>query len=154
MKKFYVVSAVAVGFLFVFSSVKSQEIERSVGIRFGAHLAELSYHQPLFQISRLEADFGVDYKDWSGMSLSVLYDFVFDFDQLGPGLNWFVGFGGAAGLFRSSFVPGILVNGGIQYNFNIPLQFTIDWRPGYYFNSKEGNYFIFNDFAASVRYIF
>ena len=52
-----------------------------------------------------------------------------------------------------TFGIGILAQYGIEYNFeNLPIQLTLDYRPGYYFHAPQA--LVLGDLKAAVRYRF
>lgn len=103
---------------------------KAIGVRFGLG-GELSYQHPLGSANRLEADLGIS--GW-GVGLTGIYQWVWDLSALADGFNWYAGVGGTLGLATSNSGFGLGVAGqvGIEYNFNIPLQLSLDYRPALY----------------------
>ena len=139
-------------------SSQAQDISRAAGLRFGGideSYAELSYQQPLWGAYRAEANVGISL--W-GTSFSALFQKVWDLSALGNGFNWYAG-GGLLlgeqnlGRYDKAFGMGILGQAGIEYNFNIPLQFSLEYRPLLYFIT-EGDQLNLDGLILSVRYRF
>lgn len=148
---------------FIYSS--AQEISKNaLGIRFGDNDGfggEISYQHALKSANRIEIDLG--YRDHSGydaFKLTGIYQWVWPIDD---GFNWYAGFG--AGIGSWSFADGFITdkddglflnadgNVGIEYNFNIPLLISLDFRPeigliGDYGKDTD------LDLALSLRYQF
>lgn len=160
MKKLLFTSAMLFGFLFC---ANAQNIsENALGLRLGSNDgfgSEISYQRKLSSNNRLELDLGWrNAKDVDAFKLTGLYTWVWNIDQ---GFNWYAGFGGGLGSWNSN-VSGYKDSGtfayaagdiGIEYNFDFPLQISLDLRPeigghGYY----ENNYG--SDIALGLRYKF
>jgi hypothetical protein len=126
--------------------MNAQDLSKSIGIRFG-YGAEVSYQHPLGNANRLEADLG--FNGW-GLALNGVYQWVKDLSSLADGVNWYYGVGAAVGIHNTYFGAGILGQIGIEYNFNIPLQLSLDYRPGIYvLPAFHGSY---DGICLSVRY--
>ena len=112
--------------------------------------------------NRLELDLGWrNGNDYDAFKLTGLYQWVFLLDG---SFNWYVGAGGGLASFdgknnlnndsqTSIFVAGDI---GIEYNFDFPLQLSLDFRPEIYFG---GDYADFRDgfgpdIALGIRYRF
>ena len=120
-------------------------------MRFGGiagYGAELSYQQP-FGANRVELDLGLN--GW-GLGLNGLYQWVKPLPQLAEGFDWYLGAGAGLGLAGGSFGVGILGQIGLEYNFEFPLQLSLDYRPGIYFLPVfSGSY---DGVCLSARYRF
>ena len=140
--------------------------ENALGLRLGDNDgfgAEVSYQRALGSSNRLEVDLGWrNSKHVDAIKLAGLYQWVWNIDQ---GFNWYAGVGGGLGSWRYdyrdngkdykdngtfAFLAGDI---GIEYNFDIPLLISLDFRPefggnGYY----ENNYG--SDIGLSLRYQF
>jgi hypothetical protein len=162
MKKIYALLLVicCVGF------VQAQNIsENAIGLRLGDSDglgAEISYQRALGDNNRLEVDFGWrDNKDYSAIKLTGLYQWVW---QLDGNFNWYAGAGGGFASYSldkdkfdddfdnsqtALFVAGDI---GIEYNFDIPLIVSLDFRPeiglGNFNNDLDF------DIAFGIRYQF
>lgn len=137
----------------IFAGLSVAEAQsNALGLRVG-YGAELSYQRMLSQGTRLEADLGLDFG--GGLNVAGVYQWVMDLSALAPGFNWYAGAGVGLGIWDSHFTAGALADLGIEYNFNIPLQLSIDWRPGLYFNTGTSNVnFSWQGFALGIRYKF
>jgi hypothetical protein len=146
MKK--LIAVLIAGFAFIATSNAQQQ---ALGLRIGGGTffgAEVSYQKDLGQPHRLEADLGLEN---SGCGLTGIYQWVWDLNSLADGVKWYAGVG--AGLHVGNYI-GAGINGqiGIEYTLeDIPLQFSLDSRPGLYFGADN----IFGGGAAlSIRYKF
>ena len=163
MKKIFLLSVAILGFTFASSSQNISD--NAIGLRLGDSDglgAEISYQRALGDNNRLELDFGWrDGKNYDGFKLSGLYQWIFPLDG---DFNWYVGAGGGIG--SSSFdVPGgkdvsdtfVFAAGdiGIEYNFDIPLLLSLDFRPEIGFGDDVyNNNDLDFDIAFSIRYQF
>ena len=162
MKKIVILVVV---FFSSFSTINSQEISNhAIGVRFGDNDGfggEISYQRKLSEANRFELDFGYrDHKDFNAFKLSGIYQWVWNIDE---GFNWYAGFGAGIGSwsFNNGFVSdiddGIFINAdgniGIEYNFDVPIIISLDFRPeigiiGDYGKDTD------LDLALSIRYQF
>ncbi len=125
MKKTIVTLLLAITMI---GSLSAQADTKNLGLRVGPGI-EASYQHPLNESHRLEFDLGVDLFD-NGFTASAVYQWVWDLSALYQGFNWYVGVGAGLGAWDKSFMLAALGQIGIEYNFNIPLQLSLDWRPG------------------------
>jgi hypothetical protein len=146
MKK--IITILAVSFLLAATASAQKQ---ALGLRIGGGSffgAEVSYQKDLSSAHRLEADLGVES---NGMALTGVYQWVWDLADLSQGVKWYAGVG--AGLRLDNNI-GAGINGqiGIEYTLpDVPLQFSLDARPGWY----AGNDYGFGAGAAlGVRYKF
>lgn len=132
------------------TTLASAQVDGSaVGLRFNYSGAEISYLHKLQDTHRIEADLGIT--SW-GVSATGVYHWVWDLSQLADGFNWYLGAGGTLGLSSGSFGLGAVGQVGIEYNFAIPLQLTMDYRPALYVIPRiAGSY---DGICLSVRYKF
>ncbi|OYX23585.1 MAG: hypothetical protein B7Z06_10045 [Flavobacteriales bacterium 32-35-8] len=164
MKKLLLLSITLLGFAL---SSNAQEISKNaLGLRLGdsdGFGAEISYQHALGDNNRLELDLGWrDGKNYDGFKLAGLYQWVF---PLEGNFNWYVGAGGGLGSFSVNnpgggddfddtffFLAGDI---GIEYNFDIPLLLSLDFRPelGFGDDSYDNNDLDF-DIALGIRYQF
>lgn len=135
MKKIIVALALMVSMI---GAVSAQVEGKAIGIRFG-YGGEISYQHPMGDANRLEFDLGYNYFGTNkvgvvseGLSLNGVYQWVWDLSELADGFNWYAGFGGAVISHSTFFGVGALGQVGIEYNFNIPLQLSLDARPAFY----------------------
>jgi len=139
--------------------------KNAIGLRLGSNDGfgtEISYQGRLSANNRLELDLGWrSNNNEDNLKIAGIYQWVWNLDG---GLNWYAGIGGGAGSWRYNDNNGNDYNGtfafvaadlGIEYNFDFPLQLSLDIRPEFYLNS--GSYVDDNygtDVALGVRYTF
>jgi hypothetical protein len=150
MKKF--IFALALG-LSIISALNAQKMGKAIGLRFG-YGGEISYQQPLGNANRLELDLGLNAY---GFGLNGVYQWVWDLSSLADGFNWYAGIGAGVGTYNyylgtNHLNVGILGQIGMEYNFNIPLQLSLDYRPGFYF--LNGFYPSYDGICLAARYRF
>jgi len=140
MKKFVFV------ILFVFSVISvSNAQSNAVGLRLGGGIgggAEASFQLGISEANRIEFGLGLDvYQSANAFHASAVYQWVFDLSELEAGFNWYTGVGGGllsySSKFGSATYVGVLGIIGIEYNFEFPLQLSIDYRPGFYFGGGD-----------------
>ncbi|WP_027136547.1 hypothetical protein [Gaetbulibacter saemankumensis] len=165
MKKLFLFAITVLGFAL---TSNAQEISKNaIGLRLGdsdGFGAEISYQHALSTANRLEVDLGWrDGNNFDGFKLTGLYQWVFPLDG---SFNWYVGAGGGFGSFNydSSTDPSkdysdtfVFAAGdiGIEYNFDIPLLISLDFRPELGFgNSTYNNNDLDFDIALGIRYQF
>ena len=157
----------AIAFLFVSSALSAQEIaDHALGLRLGdsdGFGAEISYQKSLGRYNRLEANLGWrDSRNYDAFKLAGVYQWV---RLLDGNFNWYYGVGG--GLGNVDFNDNILVdddgglfvfaagNIGIEYNFDIPLLLSLDFRPELGLVGYDGFSDNFDfDIALGIRYQF
>ncbi len=158
-------------------SVEAQEVvsKNAIGLRLGDNDGfggEVSYQRKIFNSNRLEFDLGWrNSKNVDAVKLAALYQWYWNINK---GFYWYVGVGGGLGSWRydnnvynngnNNFDPYYDDSGafgfvagdiGIEYNFKIPIQIAVDFRPEVYFNSDNWREESFGpDVALSVRYKF
>lgn len=169
MKKLLLSAFMLIGLAF---SSQAQDSRNALGLRFGDNDgfgAEISYQRTLSSNNRLELDLGWrNANDYDAFKLAALYQWVWNIEG---GFNWYAGVGGGVGSWsydRPNFNgPGprpdyddsgtfVFVAGdlGIEYNFDIPLQISLDFRPELYFNDDYGGDNFGPDIALGVRFRF
>jgi len=169
MKKVILSIIVLMGLTF---NVQAQESvsKNAIGLRLGDNDGfggEVSYQRQIFKANRLEFDLGWrNSRNVDAVKLAGLYQWYWNIDR---GFYWYVGVGGGAGSWRYNYDgPGnnndfndsgafgfAAGDVGIEYNFAIPLQVALDFRPELYFNSDDWREDNFGpDIAVSVRYKF
>jgi hypothetical protein len=166
MKKLVLSAFLLIGLAF---SSNAQDRKNAIGLRLGDNDGfggEVSYQRSLSTKNRLEFDLGwrnTDYYD--AIKLAGLYQWVWNIEG---GFNWYAGVGGGLGTWEYNddlppwangnddngtflFLAG---NIGIEYNFDFPLQLSLDFRPEVYFGDdyREDNFG--PDIALGVRYKF
>ena len=166
MKKLLLSAVMLAGIAF---SAQAQDGNRNaLGLRFGDNDgfgAEVSYQRNLSSNHRLELDLGWrNSNDYDAIKLAALYQWVWNIEG---GFNWYAGVGGGLGSWSYdndrpgpdhyeddgtfAFVAGDL---GIEYNFDIPLQVAVDFRPELYFNDDYRDDNFGPDLALAIRYKF
>lgn len=139
--------------------------KNAIGLRLGSNDGfgtEISYQGRLSAKNRLELDLGWrSNKNEDNIKIAGIYQWVWKIDG---GLNWYAGIGGGLGSWKYDDNDGINDNGtfaflagdlGIEYNFDFPLQLSLDIRPEFYLNSAsyvEDNFG--PDLALGIRYTF
>ncbi|HSQ45374.1 MAG TPA: hypothetical protein VLM44_00500 [Lutibacter sp.] len=151
-------------------TTQAQEISKNaLGLRLGdsgGFGTEITYQRALGGNNRLELDLGWrNRKDFNNngydddaIKLAALYQWVMNIDG---GFNWYVGVGGGLGTYSYdnnnehyndtfAFAAGDI---GIEYNFDIPLLVSLDFRPefggnGYYKNNYG------SDIALGLKFQF
>lgn len=132
-------------------SANAQEVSKNaIGIRFGENNGfggEISYQRKLKDNNRLEIDLG--FRKGDAFKLTGLYQWVW---QLENNFNWYAGAGaGVASATGNSAVFGAGVVG-VEYNFDIPLMISLDFRPEIGFSDFYDGFQ--SDFGLSLRYQF
>jgi hypothetical protein len=147
-------------------SMNAQEISKNaLGLRLGdsdGFGTEISYQTALGGNNRLELDLGWrDANRFNAFRLTGVYQWVMPIENR---FNWFVGVGGGIGSvdYDNAFFPDspnsevfVFAAGdiGIEYNFNIPLILSLDFRPEIGFIDNFNNNLDF-DIAFGIRYQF
>ncbi|MDX1363428.1 hypothetical protein [Arenibacter latericius] len=156
MKKLFGLLTVA---LLMTISAQSQSIsENALGLRLGDNDGfggEISYQRYLKENNRLEFDLGWrNSNDVDAFKLVGLYQWVMPIDG---GFHWFVGAGAGIGQYDADNSNGTfaLIAGdiGIEYDFDIPLILSLDFRPELGLTSKYSDD-LDMDIALGIRYQF
>ncbi len=114
---------------------------RTIGARIGGNM-EVSYQHNVLSYNMLEISAGVSnyfprnvdglYKNYGYVGVTAMFDWIFN---ISGGWNWYLGPGVGVGYYwRDYYGPNHInlnVCGqiGIEYQFNIPLTLSLDWRP-------------------------
>jgi hypothetical protein len=138
--------------------------KNALGLRIGDNDGfggELSCQRKMAANNRLELDLGWrNNSNVDAIKLAGIYQWVWNIDG---GLNWYAGVGGGLGAWNHddkinknngiiAFVAGDL---GIEYNFDAPIQLSLDFRPELYFNANDYRSNNFGpDIALGIRYRF
>jgi hypothetical protein len=169
MKKIILVASLIIGLSF--SAQAQNTSKNALGLRLGDNDGfggELSYQRKLSDNNRLELDLGWrNSNNVDAVKLVGLYQWVWNIDG---GFNWYAGLGGGVGTwsyddkyynnnFNNADDSGAyaLLAGdiGIEYNFDFPIQLSLDFRPEMYFNSDSFRENSFGpDIALGVRFRF
>ncbi len=130
MKKILIVAALVLGF-----AAAAAAQPRAIGLRIGYGL-ELSYQHDMGGANFIEADLGLN--TFNALNLAGSYNI--SLAQFGNGFNFYAGPSASVGLgFNPGwFGLGVGGNVGLEYQFGIPLQISIDIRPqvGFQFGEK------------------
>jgi hypothetical protein len=153
MKKMFLTLALVVSMVGV---ANAQANGQSIGLRLG-YPGEISYQTGLGKANRLELGLGLrSYTGYSTFSVSGVYQWVWDLSSLADGFNWYLGVGAQAGYYSYLGANGlplsVLGQVGIEYNFNIPIRLSLDYRPA--FQLTNGSAFVGDGIALGVRYRF
>ncbi len=144
-------------------SMNAQEISsNAIGLRFGDNDGfgvEVSYQHKLNDAKRLEVDLGFrNNNNFDIWKLTGLHQWVWNIDG---GFNWYAGAGAGIGnvnIKNFDDDDGLFVNiagtVGVEYNFDIPLLVSLDFRPEIGVINDFGNNDLDLDLALSVRYQF
>ena len=154
-------------FAFATTMVSAQDIsEHALGLRLGdsdGFGAEISYQKSIGRYNRAEFNLGWrDSRAFDAFKLSGVYQWV---HQLDGNFNWYYGVGGGLGSVDFDALPGgddndglfVFAAGdiGVEYNFDIPLLLSLDFRQEIGLIGYDGfdNDFDF-DIALGIRYQF
>ncbi|MCF8273339.1 MAG: hypothetical protein K9I95_05870 [Flavobacteriaceae bacterium] len=161
MRKLFLLAISIIGFTTV---TNAQDISNNaIGLRLGdsdGMGAEISYQRALTDSNRLEVDLGWrNGNDYDAFKLTGLYQWVYGLDG---NFNWYVGVGGGLSSFSwdNPFPNGdnsetfLFAAGdiGIEYNFDIPLLLSLDFRPELGFGNYNND--LDFDIALGIRYQF
>lgn len=161
MKKLFLVLIALIGF--AFTSNAQSISENAIGLRLGdsdGFGAEISYQRGIGDNNRLEFGLGWrDGKNYSALRAVGLYQWVWSLDG---NFNWYAGVGGGFASYSlddvapniddsdtSLFVAGDI---GIEYDFDIPLLISLDFRPELGFGDFNDD--LDFDIALGLRYQF
>nr|WP_299339128.1 hypothetical protein [Allomuricauda sp.] len=154
-------------FTFMTIGVCAQDIsEHALGLRLGdsdGFGAEISYQKSIGRYNRAEFNLGWrDSREFDAFKLAGIYQWV---HQIEGNFNWYYGVGGGLGSVEFEPVPdgedndGLFVFAagdiGVEYNFDIPLLLSLDFRPEIGLLGYDGfdDGFDF-DIALGIRYQF
>lgn len=163
MKKLICTAVFLAGTIF---ATNAQSIsENAIGLRLGdsnGFGAEVSYQRALGgDNNRLELDLGLhDDEYYSAFQLTGIYQWVWNIDG---GFNWYAGPGAGIGFYNfDDDLPGnddpnssyffLAGDIGIEYNFDIPLLLSLDFRPEFGLNDYDDD--VDFDIALGIRYQF
>ncbi len=148
---------------FAFTSTAQDIAENAIGLRLGdsdGFGAEISYQRGIGDNNRLE--FGLGWRDgnnYSAIRAVGLYQWVWTLDG---NFNWYAGVGGGISSYSlDNTAPGVddsdtsfLAAGdiGIEYDFDIPLLISLDFRPELGFGDFNDD--LDFDIALGIRYQF
>ena len=160
MKNYILILLACAAFSF---QAHSQAIaDNAIGLRIGDNKGfgtEINYQRGLSDNNRLE--FGLSWHDndnADSFKLVGLFQWLWVLDG---NFNWYVGAGGGVGQINFDNSPGLpddetflLAAGdiGIEYNFDIPLLLSLDFRPEIGFGTARDD--VDFDIALGIRYQF
>lgn len=162
MKRLFFTVLLFTGF---FTTVEAQQIaDNAIGIRLGDNEGlgtEINYQRAFGENNRLE--FGLGWNSSSkanGFKLTGIYQWVWNIDG---GFNWYAGAGGGVGSSsynrdefperdKSNTFVFIAGDVGIEYNFDIPLLISLDFRPEIGFGDFRND--LGFDIGLGLRYQF
>ncbi len=163
MKKVFFTALLIIGV--TFASQAQLISKNAIGLRIGdsnGFGTELNYQRGLSESTRLELGLGwSSHKDYSAFKLTGLHQWVWNIDG---GFNWYAGVGGgvASISFDRDFFPDNRSRSetfafaagdiGIEYNFDIPLLLSLDFRPEFGFGDYRDD--LNFDIALGIRYQF
>ncbi len=160
MKNLFITTLAILGFA-TFSYAQNIS-PNAIGLRLGdsdGFGAEVSYQRALGDNNRLEADLGWRTgNNYEGFKLAGLDQWVWNIDG---GFNWYAGVGGGLGSY-SYDLPNVNDDSetfvfaagdvGIEYDFDIPLLLSLDFRPEFGFGDYRDD--LDFDIALGIRYQF
>ena len=128
MKKLLVLVA-----LIAISAVAVNAQKRAIGARLGYGL-EFSYQHNMGEKNMLEVEVGLP--AFSGIEAAATYDWLFPISSWkeAGSWNWYAGVGAGAGYswlwgWGNYGYVGVAGRIGVEYNFDFPLNLSLDWRP-------------------------
>jgi hypothetical protein len=149
------------------AALSAQSIsDHALGLRLGdsdGFGAEISYQKSISNSNRVEVDLGWrDSRNFSAFKLAGLYQWV---RPIEGDFNWYYGVGGGLGsadfprLPNRDDVGGLFIFGagniGIEYDFDIPLLISLDFRPELGLIGYDGFTDSFDfDIGLGIRYQF
>jgi opacity protein-like surface antigen len=159
MKKIILFAFLLLGTVFA----QAQDISKNaLGLRLGDNDGfggEISYQRGLSSSTRLEFDLGWRNSNHvDAFKLAALHQWVWNIDG---GFNWYAGVGGglASWSVEKNYgdADGTAIFGagdiGIEYNFDVPIQLSLDFRPEFYFDDEFRDD-LGADIALGIRYRF
>ena len=162
MKKVILTAVIALSGIFA-ANAQQAISKNAIGLRFGSNDGigyEISYQRALNKNNRLEIDLGWrDDNYYNAVKLAGVYQWYWNIDG---GFNWYAGVGGGLSSwnfdnnYKSDSGSTLFVAGqiGIEYNFDIPLQISLDLRPELYLNNNDYRDSFGPDIALGLRYKF
>lgn len=141
-------------------TIQAQDISNSaIGVRLGSNDGfggEISYQHKLSESNRLELDLGWrNNSNTDAYKLAGIYQWIW---PLGDQFNWYAGFGGGVGNWKNKDVDDSQTllfaagNVGIEFDLDIPLLISLDYRPEIGFNKIYDG--LNSDIALGLRYQF
>ena len=163
MKKFFstLIAVVALS-ASAFAQAGSEKfaIGARIGYGYAGFPAEVSFMWGVGpNLNRIEMDLGFNYwgyggYHYAGLQFTAAYQWRWNIVK---GLHWYVGPGANIATWFGDLPFSIGVGGqvGIEYDFDAPVQLSLDYRPMINFEPWHGNWGHYNDsFCFGVRYRF
>jgi hypothetical protein len=160
MKKIVLLTLCIFGF--TLSSQAQTIADHALGLRLGdsgGFGTEISYQHGLGDNNRLEFDLGwTNRRHYDAFKLVGLYQWVWNIEA---GFNWYAGLGAGVGSRSfdrdhdddyNEFFALAAGDIGIEYNFNIPLLLSLDFRPEFGLDDYGDD--VDFDIALGIRYQF
>ncbi len=146
-----------------FSALGQRIADNAIGLRIGDNDGfgtEVNYQRGLGDNNRLELGLGWNSNnDVSAYKLTGLYQWIWKLDG---NINWYAGAGGGLGqiVFKDNFPENpdnetfafLAGDIGVEYNFDIPLLVSLDFRPEIGFGNYRDD--VGFDIALGIRYQF
>ncbi len=162
MKKLFLSLVLVAGF-----AVAAVAQPRAIGARLGWG-ADFSYQHSVGEKNMVNLEVGIP--AFHGIQAAATYDWVFpitSWQEKGT-WNWYAGVGAGVGFYWGGYgamSAGVAGRIGVEYNFWVPVQLSLDWRPivGPYFAFAGAGYSpvvgyhvggLYSGIALGVRYTF
>ncbi|MGL6022371.1 MAG: hypothetical protein ACRC0A_04625 [Chitinophagaceae bacterium] len=129
--------------------------KNAIGLRLGWDI-EISYQRFFSEKNRIELDLGFPNYIFNGLLLTGTYHWIFKPSVFPKGLDWYVGPGVQIGFWKDRFNIAAVGQIGMEYNFDIPIQLSIDYRPSLGISIGDPTRFYggWLGFGLGVRYKF
>ena len=139
--------------LVALTTAANAQYSSALGVRVGAGSAwgaELSYQGYLGNINRVELDLGANFGRYPGVSIATIYHWHW---FLAGGFGFYIGPGIQGYLVEKHLGLGVGGQVGIDYQFNAPIQLSLDVRPMWDIFSTTGAALNYGA-ALGIRYAF
>ena len=139
--------------LVALTTAANAQYSSALGVRVGAGSAwgaELSYQGYLGNINRIELDLGANFGRYTGVSIATIYHWHW---FLAGGFGFYIGPGIQGYLVEKHLGLGVGGQVGIDYQFNAPIQLSLDVRPMWDIFSTTGAALNYGA-ALGIRYAF
>lgn len=139
--------------LVALTTAANAQYSSALGVRVGAGSAwgaELSYQGYLGNINRVELDLGANFGRYTGVSIATIYHWHW---FLAGGFGFYIGPGIQGYLVEKHLGLGVGGQVGIDYQFNAPIQLSLDVRPMWDIFSTTGAALNYGA-ALGIRYAF
>ena len=139
--------------LVALTTAANAQYSSALGVRVGAGSAwgaELSYQGYLGNINRVELDLGANFGAYDAVSVAAIYHWHW---FLAGGFGFYIGPGIQGYLVEKHLGLGVGGQVGIDYQFNAPIQLSLDVRPMWDIFSTTGAALNYGA-ALGIRYAF